>query len=58
MSSIGGVEKFRKELNLLEKKILHLKGKEKKTAVKEYHRLLNLCKKECQIDEPIYITRS
>ena len=58
MSSIQEVDKLKNELYLLEKRIIHMKGNEKKRAVKEYHRLLHLCKKECQIDEPIYIARS
>jgi hypothetical protein len=52
------IEKLRKQLDLLEKEILHLKGEEKKAVVKEYFRLLHLCKKHCQVDEPIYIKHS
>ena len=57
MPSKKRVDKLRKEFDLLEKKIIHLKGKKKKDAVKEYFRILTLCNKECQIDEPIYIDR-
>ena len=52
------VEDFRKQLDLLEKEILHLKGEEKKAAAKEYFRILHICNKECQDDEPIYINHS
>lgn len=52
------MEDLRKQLDLLEKEIVHLKGQEKKNVVKEYHRLLHLCNKKCQVDEPIYIDRS
>jgi hypothetical protein len=52
------VEKLRKRLDYLEKEIVHLKGEDKKAASKEYFRLLHLCKKECQVDEPIYINHS
>jgi hypothetical protein len=52
------VKKLRKQLDLLEKEIINLKGEKKKVAAKEYFRLLHLCKNECQVDEPIYFNHS
>ena len=54
----SGVEELRKRLDFLEKEIVHLKGEEKKAVVKEYYKLLHLCKKDCQVDESIYINHS
>jgi hypothetical protein len=54
-------EKRSKELKtrieLLEKELLQLNGKERTEARTEYLKLLKTCGKEFGLDEPIYIRR-
>ena len=45
-------------VELIEKETVYFTGKKRAFARKKYRRLLRLCGKKCQFDEPIYITRS
>ena len=52
------IEEIQDKLRLLEEKVIHLSGKEKKVAINEYYKLLHECGSKCIIDDPIYIKRS
>ena len=55
---VSKIEEIQDKLKLLEKKVIHLEGKEKNVAVNEYYRLLHECGPKCLSDNPIYIKRS
>ena len=42
---------------LIEEETVYFTGKKRAIARKKYRRLLRLCGKNCQVDEPIYIDR-
>jgi hypothetical protein len=51
-------EAIKIETELMEREILHLKGKRRLRAKRAYHRLLQECGKTCELDKPIYLKRS
>ena len=56
-------EEYRREalklaVELIEKETVYFTGKKRALARKKYRKLLRACGKNCQVDEPIYITRS
>ena len=50
-------KKLKTRIELLEKELLQLKGRERREARTEYLNLLKSCGKEFGLDEPIYIRR-
>ena len=50
-------EELKSRIELMEKEILHLKGRKRVEARIEYLRLLKSYGKECGLEEPIYIRR-
>jgi len=50
-------EELKTRIELLEKEIFQLKGRERAEARTEYLRLLKSCGKEFGLEEPIYIMR-
>jgi hypothetical protein len=50
-------EELQTRIELLEKEIFQLKGRERAEARTEYLRLLKSCGKEFGLEEPIYIMR-
>ncbi len=50
-------EELKTRIELLEKEIFQLKGRERAEARTEYLRLLKSCSKEFGLEEPIYIMR-
>lgn len=45
------------KIELIEKDTLYLKGKKRDKARRKYLELLISCKKECGLEEPIYLER-
>ena len=45
-------------LALIEKEIFNLSGNERSKARTEYHKLLQSYRKECGLEEPIYLARA
>ena len=50
-------EELKSRIELMEKEILHLKGRKRAEVRMEYLRLLKSYGKECGLEEPIYIRR-
>jgi len=46
------------QIQLMEKEILKLKGKDRAQARLEYYNLLKSYSKECGLEEPIYLIRA
>jgi len=44
-------------VKLFEKETVYFTGKKRALARKKYRRLLRLCGKNCQFDEPLYLDR-
>ena len=42
----------------MEKEVVYLTGRKRAVARNKYRRLLITCRKECGLDEPIYLKRS
>jgi hypothetical protein len=57
LSNKNRIKELKTRIELLEKELLHLKGRERIEARTEYLRLLQSCGKEFGLDEPIYFTR-
>ncbi len=57
MSNENKKEELKSRIELLEKEILHLRGRKRAEARMEYLRLLKSCGKECGLEEPIYLRR-
>ena len=57
MSNKNRTKELKARIELLEKELLQLKGKERTEARTEYLKLLKSCGKESGLDEPIYIMR-
>lgn len=57
MSKNIKTEELKTRIELLEKEIFQLKGRERVEARTEYLRLLKCCGKEFGLEEPIYIMR-
>jgi hypothetical protein len=57
LSNENKKEELESRIELMEKEILHLKGRKRAEARMEYLRLLKSCGKECGLEEPIYIRR-
>ena len=57
MSKKRKTEELKTRIELLEKEIFQLKGRERVEARTEYLRLLKSCGKEFGLEEPIYIMR-
>jgi hypothetical protein len=50
-------EELKTRIEMLEKEIFQLKGRERAEARTEYLRLMKSCSKEFGLEEPIYIMR-
>jgi hypothetical protein len=50
-------KEVKSRIELMEKEILHLKGRKRTEARMEYLRLLKSCGKECGLEDSIYIRR-
>jgi hypothetical protein len=50
-------EEIKAEIELMEKEILYLKGRKRLRARRKYLLLRRSCRKNCLLDEPIYIDR-
>jgi hypothetical protein len=50
-------EELKNRIELLEKELLHLTGRERAEARTEYLKLLKSCGKESGLEDPIYFTR-
>ena len=57
LSNANKKEELKSQIELMEKEILHLKGRKRAEARMEYLRLLKSYGKECGLEEPIYIRR-
>jgi hypothetical protein len=57
MSTKKRNEDLKSRIELLEKELLHLKGRRRDEARTEYLRLLKSCGKEFGLEEPIYLMR-
>jgi hypothetical protein len=57
LSNKTKTEELKTRIELLEKEIFQLKGRERIEARTEYLRLLKCCGKEFGLEEPIYIMR-
>ena len=57
MSNANKKEELKSRIELMEKEILHLKGRKRAEVRMEYLRLLKSYGKECGLEEPIYIRR-
>ena len=55
MSIKKTTEDLKSRIELLEKELLHLKGRERHDVRIEYLRLLKSCGKEVDLEEPIYL---
>lgn len=50
-------EALKCSIDLMEKEILYFKGKRRFQSRRKYLHLLNLCKKACSLEDPIYLNR-
>lgn len=57
MSENDRKEALRYEIEIMEKEIIYFTGRKRARARSKYLRLLRACKKECKLDEPIYLER-
>ncbi len=58
MSNEKQKQNIRQRLAVMEKEIFGLSGNERVRVRTEYHKLLHCYRKECGLDEPIYLTRT
>jgi hypothetical protein len=58
MSNIKPKHELKSRIELMEKEILKLTGKDRAQARLEYHNLLRSYSKECGLEEPIYLIRA
>lgn len=58
MSNIKPKHDLKSRIELMEKEILKLTGKDRAQARMEYHNLLKSNSKECGLEEPIYLIRA
>jgi hypothetical protein len=57
MSDWNRVNAIKCQVDLMEKEILDIKGRERVQARRKYLHLLHLCKKACSLEDPIYLNR-
>lgn len=58
MSNIKPKNDVKLQIELMEKEIIKLTGKDRAQARLEYYNLLKSYSKECGLEEPIYIIRA
>ena len=57
LSRVALLSDCEKRIEVMEKDIVYLTGRQRVLARRRYFRLLKSCSKECGLDDPIYLKR-
>jgi hypothetical protein len=58
ISNNNKIKALKATIDLMEKETLYFTGKKRDRARNQYFKLLRSCRKECELEKPIYLKRA